>query len=101
MSSKSTKKHYDMLAQLGCILCRNLGYYDTPAEIHHIRKAGMRRNDAPVIPLCPAHHRGRYGLHGLGRRGFVAHYGITEDDLLQQVTLMLEPMQTGVFPACR
>jgi hypothetical protein len=51
------KKEYARIAEWGCILCRHKEVYDTPAEIHHIRNGGKREN-APVIPLCPEHHRG-------------------------------------------
>ena len=81
----TTKKaHYDQLARLGCILCSHLGHEGTPAELHHIRRAGKRSN-APVIPLCPEHHRGNTGIHGLGRKRFERVYGITEELLLGKV----------------
>jgi hypothetical protein len=43
-----------------------------------------------VIPLCPEHHRGKTGLHGLGTKGFVKHYGYSEVDLLDDTALLLE-----------
>ena len=83
--TKTEKAHYDKVARLGCILCKLvLGYDDTPAEIHHIRRYGGKRSLAPVIGLCPEHHRGNSGIHGLGKRGFEARYGIDEQALLQQ-----------------
>ena len=84
------KKHYGRIAALGCILCRHLGYLDTPAEIHHIRRLGNVRNDSPVIPLCPEHHRGNSGVHGLGKKGFAKTYGLTEENLLEQTTKLLD-----------
>jgi len=75
-------KHYGRVADLGCILCKRLKYDGiTPCEIHHIRRAG-RRNDAPVIGLCPSHHRFNMGLHGMGRKAFEKHYQTTEEELL-------------------
>lgn len=56
-----------------------------PGEIHHLREgmgAGMRNSDYIVVCLCPEHHRGATGVHGLGRRGFEARYKLTELDLL-------------------
>ena len=76
-------------AALGCVLCQHLGYGSTPAEIHHIRRLGMPRDQAPFIPLCYMHHRGAVGVHGLGRKAFVAKYGLTEEDLLSVVQSML------------
>ena len=75
-------KHYDRVAELGCILCRKLNYDGiTPCEIHHIRRAG-RRDSAPVIGLCPSHHRFDAGVHGMGRKAFERHYQTTEEELL-------------------
>ena len=79
--TKTQKAHYSRVAALGCILCRRLGYEGTPPELHHIRRAG-RRADAPVIPLCPPHHRGNIGIHGMGRKAFERHYEVTEEELL-------------------
>ena len=87
--TKAQKKHYDKVANLGCSLCRHLGYGESPCEIHHIRRAG-KRDTAPVIGLCPEHHRGTtYGIHGLGRRAFEALHGITEEELLEQTSEIL------------
>ena len=87
--NKQTQKHYNAVAGLGCILCRHLGDFGTPAEIHHIRRLGGRRDLAPVIPLCPEHHRGNTGVHGLGNKGFVRQYGVTQEELLAVVTQLL------------
>jgi hypothetical protein len=80
MATKAEKERYGKVARLGCILCWHLGYEGTPAELHHIRRAG-RRDTAPVIPLCPEHHRGNTGIHGLGRKAFEAKYELSEEDL--------------------
>jgi hypothetical protein len=82
---RSAKAHKTRAAELGCILCRLLNYGETPATLHHIREGqGMsqRASDFLVIPLCPEHHQGQSGLHGLGTRGFVARYRLDELDLL-------------------
>ena len=86
----NTKKHYAKVASIGCILCHHLGYKDTPTEIHHIRRYGMKRDNAPVIALCPEHHRGNTGVHGMGKKAFAVRYGVTEEDLLEVTTKLLE-----------
>lgn len=81
-------KYLSRVAAIGCILCRRLGYYGTPASIHHIRDGqgmGQRAKDAEAIPLCWEHHQGATGYHGLGKRAFEAQYGLTERDLLEDV----------------
>lgn len=86
----TTKKHYDQVARIGCILCHYLDLGQSPCEIHHIRRFGGRRDNAPVIGLCPEHHRGNTGVHGLGHKGFEKHYGISEHELLDLTTQALE-----------
>ena len=84
MPTKAEKEHYRKVAELGCSLCRHQGNEGTPAELHHIRRTGKRSN-APVIPLCPYHHRGsNTSIHGMGRRAFEREYSITEEELLKQ-----------------
>jgi hypothetical protein len=88
MPTKAEKQHYAKVANLGCSLCRYLGYGESPPELHHIRRAGKRSN-APVIPLCPEHHRGNTGIHGMGRKRFEIEYKITEEELLQQTESLI------------
>lgn len=92
--TKAEKFHLSRVADLGCVVCRNLGYGSTPAEIHHVRDgqgAGQRATHFEVIPLCPHHHR--IGEHGVavhaGRKTWEKNYG-TERQLLAQVLAELE-----------
>jgi hypothetical protein len=90
LMTKEEKKHYDKVARLGCILCKfAFEVPHTPCEIHHIRRLGGKRSLAPVIGLCPEHHRGNTGIHGLGRKGFEARYGIDEQALLELTLEMI------------
>lgn len=85
--SVAAKRHKNRVAALGCILCRQLGYGETPPQLHHVREGqGMsqRASDMLVIPLCPEHHQGGTGLHGLGTREFERRYKTTELDLLAE-----------------
>jgi hypothetical protein len=47
------------------------------------------RENAEVIPLCPEHHRGNTGVHGLGAKGFERRYNLTQEDLLTFTTRLL------------
>ena len=76
------------VALLSCICCRNMGFGDSPAEVHHVRSGvgkGQRSSHFDTIPLCPAHHRN--GGHGVaihaGRQAFEQNYG-TELALMWQ-----------------
>jgi len=92
MTSKAEKKYMNSVAELGCLVCKRMGYSGTPAELHHPRAGtggGRRASNWDVIPLCPEHHRGNTGVHGLGTKGFVKHWGFDEQDLLKDVQLAL------------
>jgi len=89
MPTKAEKQHYAKVVNLGCSLCRYLGYGESPPELHHIRRAGKRTN-APVIPLCPEHHRGNTGIHGMGRKAFEREYKVTEEQLLELTEKLIE-----------
>lgn len=65
--TKSEKRYLDRVARIGCVLCKVIGYGETPAEIHHVREGqGMaqRAENWLAVPLCPEHHRGKHGVHG-------------------------------------
>ena len=92
MSTKAEKQYYAKVARLGCMLCKKLGYetQDVGCELHHIRRGNIPRNQAPVIGLCPAHHRGsNTSIHGMGRKRFEQEYAITEEELLEQTKKLL------------
>jgi hypothetical protein len=85
MATKAEARYLSKVAGLGCALCWHLDRVETPAEIHHVREGqGMaqRASNWLGVPLCPEHHRGATGLHGLGPRGFERRYGVDEMDLL-------------------
>lgn len=92
MTTLKEKKHMGRVAELGCAVCRRMGYPGTPAELHHPRRlAGGwgRSSHMTVIPLCPEHHRGSTGVHGLGTKGFERHYGYDEAALLKDTLELL------------
>lgn len=81
----NAKQWMDRVASLGCVVCRNAGFGETPAVIHHIREGqggAQRAPDFLVIPLCPEHHDGKDSIHK-DRQGFQLRYG-SELDLLAQ-----------------
>jgi hypothetical protein len=102
VTTLAEKKHMSRVSELGCMVCRRLhGPHDPgPVELHHLRAgtgAGRRSSHWEVIPLCPEHHRGSTGLHGLGTKGFPKHYGFDERDLLRDTAALLEN-QYGALP---
>ena len=90
MATKHEKEKYRKIAELGCSLCRHQGNEGTPAELHHIRRGGVR-SLSPVIGLCPYHHRGsNTSIHGMGRKRFEQEYGITEEQLLEKTESLIK-----------
>ena len=76
----------DAISAIGCIACLIDGHPGTPADVHHILRAGRRIGHLHTIPLCPGHHRDGTGSPGLIARHpykarFEASYG-TESELL-------------------
>jgi len=69
------------VAELPCAVCGIHG-----VQVHHIRTGvgmGRRASDFETIPLCPEHHQGNTGIHGMGRKAFERKYGVTELELLE------------------
>ena len=94
-ATAAEKRHMGRVAALGCILCDHLGLGATPAQVHHVREdqgGAQRASNDLTVPLCPEHHTGKTGLHGLGTRAFERTYGLSELDLL---ALTLERLEGG------
>lgn len=93
--TKDERLHYAKLANIGCIVCRHMGFGFSPCEIHHIRHGagiGQKSHYKTAIPLCPNHHRlGGSGIaiHA-GRRSFEQNVGLDEVGLLELTTKLLE-----------
>jgi len=93
---KSTKaveqQHKARLVLLGCMVCRRIhGPHDPgPVELHHYRGGGWGKGGyMTLMPLCHIHHRGNMGVHGLGTKGFAAHYGFDQIDLLNDALALI------------
>ncbi len=66
------RRYHDEVRKLGCLVCGQM------PSIHHVTaKTGPRRDHYRVVPLCPIHHQGTHGFHGLGSdKLFTDMYGI-------------------------
>lgn len=70
------------IAEMPCAVCGAHGVH-----VHHIRTGigmGRRASDLDTIPLCPEHHQGNTGIHGMGRKAWERHIGKTELQLLKE-----------------
>lgn len=98
------KEYMGYVARLGCAICLRLGYGETPAHVHHPRTgvgAGLRGLDEEAIPLCPEHHQGKTGLHGMGRKAFERRYGVTEQQLTKQTRERVERLRSLLVTGAR
>ena len=55
--NKADSARLAALSDMPCIVCRQLGLGDTPAEPHHILENGRRKGHQFTLPLCFPHHR--------------------------------------------
>jgi len=73
------KRFHDYVRAMTCLVCQK------DASIHHIISNGNQRISKShwhVTPLCPEHHQGPIGYHGLGSHDlFYARYGINLHDV--------------------
>jgi hypothetical protein len=97
-NSREALIHKGRLAALGCMACLRIrGPHEPgPVELHHLRTGGWGKGDyLTLIPLCVDHHRGPCGVHGLGTKGFAAHYGFDQQDLLDDALGLLKATTIG------
>lgn len=88
--------HKGKLAEMGCMVCRRIygPHSPGPVELHHLRRGGWGKGDyRTLIPLCPEHHRGKTGVHGLGTKAFPVRYGFDQEDLLADALAQLKKEQ--------
>lgn len=95
--NKADKQHIARVVALGCVVCRNLGFPDSPAEAHHCKGSefnsgyGLKSSNRDVVGLCGTHHR--LGANGVayhaGPESFERNFG-TQHALLDQVNELLE-----------
>ena len=92
--TKAEATHKRRLSELGCMACYLIHgpHNPAPVELHHLRAGqGWGKGDyTTLIPLCPEHHRGKTGVHGLGTKAFPKHHGFTEADLLAMTKQLME-----------
>jgi len=88
--NKKERQQNDDIARLGCVICYRMGFDNTPAELHHVRRFGGKRSEAPILPLCTEHHRGATGVHGLGAKAFERYHQIEFNTLLDIVKARLQ-----------
>ena len=91
--SKTDPSTHSKIAELGCCVCRKIGYPGTSAEFHVFsikQSMNSTKRVQVVLPICYDHHRGEKGIHALGKRKFEKVYGFTIAELLEDTKNLLE-----------
>ena len=77
------QKHMQIVADLGCVICRRDTGRIVPCQVHHIAEGSGKRSDFMTAGLCHEHHEGDLGIHGLGVKRFLTMFKLpTEYHLL-------------------
>lgn len=84
----TVKEWYDLLSQIGCIVCLKHHFTSSPPEMHHILRSGRKIDDLHTIPLCYSHHRSEINIKLFvsrhpWKKEFERRYG-TELELLEE-----------------
>lgn len=90
--SAAESRHMEKVASIGCVICLKLGHGYCASEVHHVAEGSGLRSGFAAAGLCPEHHRGASGLHGMGVKRFCTAYrvpGETEYGLLVLVNEFL------------
>lgn len=78
----SLDAYVERIHELPCVIClHRLGVKKFGVHAHHAGDAD-ERNDWAQIPLCPEHHQGATGIHGLHRRPFLRMWKTNDNELL-------------------
>ena len=92
MTTAAERRHMGRVAELGCYLCRELGFGPTPAQVHHVREnQGMGQRASPwlSVPLCDAHHANSSPDGWHGQRRAWKRVGVDEMDALADTIMRL------------
>ncbi len=89
-ASALEERYMNRITELGCIVCRNNGFNDTPAAIHHISGKTKEGAHFNVLPLCGIHHQtGGYGVAIHQGRVEWEKINGTQQELKKQVDILL------------
>lgn len=105
-ATKEQKRRFDAIKSIGCLACRQLGYYDVDAEIHHLLN-GYRRGHDYSVGLCCFHHRNvteldketAYRILGpslaTNKKEFIERFG-TDEELLSTQNKLIEDWEESI-----
>lgn len=77
--NNAEKRHVELVAEAGCVVCRRLGHGCVPGHIHHVAEGSGLRSWFATACLCYEHHEGATGIHGMGTKAFIRAYRLPGD----------------------
>lgn len=78
----SLSDYTERVHECPCVIClKRLGIKQYGVHAHHVGDAD-ERNDFALVSLCPEHHQGATGIHGMHRRGFHRFWKTNDIELL-------------------
>lgn len=83
--SKAEKHHMNIVASVGCVICRKEEGIKTPCHVHHIGEGSGQRSNFRVAGLCELHHTGAVGLHGMGVKAFLRLFRLEKEEHLMDL----------------
>lgn len=92
-------KHMDLVAKVGCIVCRREGHGHIQPQIHHMKVnplsglhlgIGQRASHKHVLPLCHKHHGPGTGEGYHDSPGEWQHKHGSEIELYRHLCMILE-----------
>lgn len=79
MPTRAEKRHMDIVAEVGCVICRRDKGIITPCHVHHLGEGTSERSDFMTAGLCPIHHTGELGVHGMGVKQFLRVFSLPHE----------------------
>jgi hypothetical protein len=78
------------VAELPCVICKHkLGVTTYGVQVHHVGPIEAR-NAFLTVPLCPEHHQGSTGVHGMHRRAFERFWKVDDWQMIAWTLEMME-----------
>lgn len=72
-------KFMNAVASTGCVMCREHDGQYVDGHVHHIADGSNPRSDYMTVCLCPEHHTGAAGIHGMGEKAFCRLYRLPNE----------------------
>lgn len=78
-----SERYLDRVRGLPCVICMHrMGVKTYGCHAHHVESVRDQNSHFGVAALCPEHHQGPTGVHGMSRRSFEDLWKLSPVDLI-------------------